>query len=216
MLGQLYIPSLKQAAMSDKKNSQAKSTPKPEPAPQRHKTAVPHGETHGAVPDRGMYSHEKNEREVEIDEELALTFLTEYHAFEQALVRAGFTRAGRTPGSARPDWARYARHVETQFNHRQPEALQAAVAFLLYNPDHIELREQLLEESFPWETASPLSDVVWLSELIQQTHNQLTLSINFPQQSLTCDTALVLAVLFIMEALANMDSGVVSTLKSVH
>ena len=52
----------------------------------------------------------------EFDEELVLTFLSDYHAFEQVMVRAGFTRAGRVPGNAQPDWEGFARHIESRVN----------------------------------------------------------------------------------------------------
>ena len=50
------------------------------------------------------------------DLELILTFLTKFQSFEQALMRTGFTQAGRSPGNACPDWEQFARHVEGEFD----------------------------------------------------------------------------------------------------
>ena len=158
---------------------------------------------------------DRNKREIEIDEELAITFLTEYHAIEQALVRAGFARAGRIPGSTQPDWERFVRHIERRFRPDSSEELQAAVSYLLIKPSLVELREQRLEYSFPWETASPRSDMIWLSELVQQVRNKLVLGINFPQSS-GCDTATTMAALLVMEAWAYTDPQVERLLTFIH
>ena len=168
---------------------------------------------HPGEDEQQWLSGERNDREKELDEELALTFLTEYHAFEQALVRAGFTRAGRTPGSKQPDLGRFARHIEKHFHPDNSEMLEGAVAYLLCNPRHQELREERLEKSFPWETSDPQSDVVWLLELVQQTRNRLTLDINFPVAP-GMDTALVMAALFVVEAMAHVDQEMESELTS--
>ena len=201
--------------MPAKKNT--KTTPvnnaKPEIREKHRKTAIPQI-GHTEAEDLLQPSRERNDREKEIDEELVLTFLTEYHAFEQAMVRAGFTRAGRTPASKQPDLGRFARHIEKHFRPDASEMLEGAVAYLLCNPRNQELREERLEKSFPWETSDPQSDVVWLLELVQQTRNRLTLEINFPVTP-GMDTTLVMAALFVVEAMANMDPEMESQLTSV-
>ena len=100
----------------------------------------------------------------DFDEELVLTFLTNYHSLEQALVRAGFTRAGHTPGNPRPDWGKFARHIERLFDPDSSPELMGAVCYLLGEPEEQELRRERLQASVPGELSSPASDIVWLSE----------------------------------------------------
>jgi hypothetical protein len=143
----------------------------------------------------------------ELDEELALTFLTLYHTFEQALVRAGYTRASRTPGSARADWERFARHIEDQFDPDSSPVLQGAVAYLLFEQKNLDLRNKRLDDAFPWDVSSPHSDIVWISVLIQQTWNQLTHWINF-MGTPDSDISQVMAAMFVLEAWAGIDPEV--------
>jgi hypothetical protein len=145
--------------------------------------------------------------DLDYDEELILTYLTEYHALGQALMQAGFVRVGRTPGNAQPDWAGFARHIEQHFDPDSSEPLQGAVAYLLYQKDNLERRTERLQHSQPWETYSPHSDVIWLSEMLQQTHNRLIHGINFLGKP-GCDSTQVMAALFIVEAWAHIDLDV--------
>lgn len=143
----------------------------------------------------------------ESDEELVLTFLTEYHALEQALVRAGFTGVGRTPGNAQPDWVRFARHIERYFDPDSSPQLQGAVAYMLGQTENWERRMDLLEDTFPWETASPHSDVVWLTELVQQARNRLAHGLNTPDR-MDYNSTYVTAALYVVEAWAHIDPDV--------
>lgn len=113
------------------------------------------------------------------DGELALTFLTEFHLLEQALVRAGFTRAGRSQGTAQPDWTRFVRHIEARFRPDSSPELQGAVSYLLCDRRSLERRRAQLRGSFPGEASSAQSDIVWLSELVQETGNALTHGMRF-------------------------------------
>jgi hypothetical protein len=156
----------------------------------------------------------RNKREQEIEDDLALTFLTEYQAFEQALVRAGFTRPGRIPGSVQVDWERFARHIERHFRPDSSVELQGAVAYLLYEKCNQELRLTRLQHPLPWEIVSPLSDLVWLSELVQQTRNELMLGFQFPETS-SLKMARVLAALLVVEGMAYTDPQLECLLNSV-
>ena len=73
--------------------------------------------------------------------ELALDFLTWYQALGQALVRAGFTRASRTPATGQPDWESFALHIEERFDPDSDGAVQGAVAYLSWSPANRALRE---------------------------------------------------------------------------
>jgi hypothetical protein len=80
----------------------------------------------------------------DLEGELVLIFLTEYHSLEQALVRAGFTKASRPPGNVQADWVRYARHIERRFRPDSSPDLQEAVNYLLYRLEEPELRKERL------------------------------------------------------------------------
>lgn len=147
----------------------------------------------------------------DFDEELVLTFVCHYQALERALVRAGYRRAGRTPGSFQADWGRFAYHLEGRFNPAASPVLQGAVAHLLCEPDNLELREQRLENSFFWDITSPHRDIVWLSELIQLTGTRLVHGLNFPGRP-RVDLAQVSAALFVLEEWAHLDPEVESLL----
>jgi len=151
----------------------------------------------------------------EYDEELALTFLSYYLALEQALVRAGFTRAGHTPGTAQADWARFARHIEAQFDPGSSPELEGSVAFLLADENNLERRNKRLEKSSPWENADANNDIVWISELVQQTGKMLAYGLNLPGRS-GFDLSLVSAVFFIVQAWSHLDPQVESLLTYVH
>lgn len=141
------------------------------------------------------------------DEELVLTFLTHYQALEQALLRAGFIRAGRTPGSSQADWVRFARHIEKRFNPKSSEALHTAVTHLLWEDKNMDLRNERLERYSPLEQSDPQHDIVWIAELLQHTRNKLAYGLNFPQGP-GCDTSQILAALFVVEDWSHIDPEV--------
>jgi hypothetical protein len=149
------------------------------------------------------------------DEELILTFLTEFHLFERALIRAGFTKAGRTPGNSQPDWARFARHIESHFHPDSSPDLQGAVSYLLCDPGKLALRRKRLQSTYPGETYSPHSDLVWLSELVQEAGKQLTHGINAPTVP-GYDTAYIMSALLVLEAFSYIDPMVESLLTHVQ
>jgi hypothetical protein len=148
------------------------------------------------------------------DGELVLIFLTEFRALEQALIRAGFTKAGGTHGTAQPDWVRFVRHIERRFHPESSPELQGAVSYLLYDPDKLELRRERLQGSYPGETFSAHSDILWLSELVQEIGNKLIHGINF-QKTPGYDTEYVMAALLVVEAWSYIDPTVESLLTHV-
>lgn len=149
------------------------------------------------------------------DEELVLTFLSKYHSLEQALVRAGFTRAGSTPGNARPDWEQFARHIEGKFDPESAPELAGAVGYLLADPEKDKLRWERLQASLPGDRSSPQSDIVWLSELIQGIRNRLLHWLNFGEEAWDDDPGIV-AALFIVDAWSVIDPKVKSLLGRVQ
>jgi hypothetical protein len=144
---------------------------------------------------------------IEPDEETLLYFFSHYHALEQAILRAGYTRAGRTSASARPDWSRFARHIEPGFMKDTEPVIQGAVAYLLLDEDHMELREERIEHSHFWESPDPNNDVIWLAELLQHIWKRLIHWLNFPDAP-AVDIAMVSAALFIVDAWSQLDPEV--------
>ena len=57
-----------------------------------------------------------------------------------------------------------------------------------------------------WESASPYSDVLWLTELLQQTGLRLTHRYNFAGTP-GCDTLQVMAALFVVQAWLQLAVG---------
>ena len=151
----------------------------------------------------------------DFDWELTLTFLTHFHALEEALVRAGFTQAGRKPGNPWPDWDRFTRHIEGKFDPDASPELMGAVYYLLADPEKDALRRERLETSISGEQSSPQSDLLWLAELVQEVRDRLLVCINFPEIPLKDDTA-VLAALLIVENWSYIDPGVESLLTHGH
>jgi hypothetical protein len=145
----------------------------------------------------------------DIDEELILIFLTEFQALEQALIHAGFTTEGGPSRHPRADWVRYARHIEAWFRPDSSPELQGAVSYLLCEPDKLERRRERLQNSYPGETSYPYSDLVWLSELVQEAGNRLSHGINFLKTP-GFDTAYLTAVLLVVAALSHCDPVVES------
>jgi hypothetical protein len=149
------------------------------------------------------------------DEDLVLIFLTEFRSLEQALVRAGFTKAGRSHGTAQPDWARFIRHIERRFRPESSPELQGAVSYLLADPDKVALRRKRLQGSLPGEPSSAHSDILWLSELVQETGNKLTHGIPFLKKA-DFDAAQITAALLVVEAWSYCDPKVESLLTHVQ
>jgi hypothetical protein len=141
-----------------------------------------------------------------LDIDLVLTFLADCHALEGALVRAGFTRAGSTPGNARPDWSKFARHIEGKFDPESSPELIGAVCYLLGELESPERR---------WEQSGPQSDIFWLSELVRKIRNRLLLRINFAGGPCS-DITSVLAAMLIVEAWSTIDPKVESLLTHVQ
>jgi hypothetical protein len=142
----------------------------------------------------------------DLDAELVLTFLAAYHALEEALVRAGFTRAGRRPGNPRPDWSAFARHIEEQFDPESSPELMGAFCTLLGAPQ---------EQHFRRELPGLVSDLLFLSELVQEIRDRLLLRINFTAQPWG-DDAVVVAALYIIQAWSKLDPKVESLLPHVQ
>lgn len=149
------------------------------------------------------------------DADLILTFLTEFHLLEKALIRAGFTKVGRIHGNVQADWRRFVRHIERGFDPDSSPVLQGAVSYLLYDPDKLALRQKRLESSLPEEASSADSDILWLSELIQETGNRLTHGISFLKAS-DFDSAQVMAALMVVEAWSSCDPRIKSLLAHVQ
>ena len=151
----------------------------------------------------------------DLDADLVLEFLAHYHALEQALVRAGFTRPGRRPGVTRPDWEQFTRYIAGKFNPDSSPELAGAVYYLLGQPDVRELRRERLQAACPGELSSPVSDIFWLSESIREIRNRLLLWINFAEKS-WMDEASVTAALFIVQAWSYLDPKVEGMLPHVQ
>ena len=150
------------------------------------------------------------------DEELILIFLTEFQALEQALVRAGFTRPGGLARHPQADWVRYARHIEARFRPDSSEELQGAVSYLLCEPENVERRRERLPDSYPGEPSSPYSDLVWLSELVQEAGHRLRHEVN-SRKTPAFETAYLTAALLVVAALSHSDPAVESFfMKQVH
>lgn len=143
----------------------------------------------------------------DLDGDLILTFLTEFELFEQALVRAGYVKAGSGYRNAQPDWTGYARQIEPRFRPDSSVEVQGAISYLLCDPDNRRLREQRLEDSLPGELSNAESDLFWLVELIQETGRKLTYGIHFPE-TYEMETTYVTAAWFVLAALSAYDPKV--------
>jgi hypothetical protein len=151
----------------------------------------------------------------ELDEVLVLNFLADYHLLEGALVRAGFTRAGRSPRDARPDWEQFSLHIEGKFDPESAVELEMAVNYLLADLHREELRQKRLGESILGEPSKPHSDIVWLAELVQEIRHRSLLWINLRGKP-GCEDADVMAAMLIVEAWSYLDPKVKSMLAHVH
>jgi hypothetical protein len=151
----------------------------------------------------------------ESDDELVLTFLSHYQALELAMIRAGYTRSSHTPGTAQADWARFARSIQPRFDPKSSPVLEGAVAYMLLDDDYLELRNERIENAYPWENPDPHNDTVWLSELVQLTGRKLIQGLNFPRET-GCDITMVTAALFIVEEWSQLDPEVERFLRNVQ
>jgi hypothetical protein len=143
----------------------------------------------------------------EMDEETVMYFLYRFQALEQALMKAGYTQSGRIPGSTRPDWSRFARHIQPRFNLDSSTVIQGAVAYMLWDEDNLAERNERIENGAPWANPDPHNDTVWLAELLQQTERKLIHALNFPGQP-DCDLAMVSSALFIVDEWSRLDPEV--------
>jgi hypothetical protein len=150
-----------------------------------------------------------------LDEQAVMHFLFRYQELEQAVMRAGYIRAGRTPGSSQPDWSRFARHIQSSFDRDSDPAVQGAVAYMLLEDDNLAQRNERLENSPLWEDPDPNNDTVWLAELLQQTWRKVIHALNFPGRP-GCDMNMICAAEFILDAWAHLDPEVEKQLKGVH
>jgi hypothetical protein len=149
------------------------------------------------------------------DADLILTFLTEFHMLEKALIQAGFTKVGRIHGGIQVDWRRFVRHIERHFDPDSSPVLQGAVSYLLYDPDKLALRQKRLESPRPEEASIADSDILWLAELVQEMGNRLTHGISFLKAS-DFDSVQVMAALMVVEAWSSCDPGIKSLLAQVQ
>jgi len=143
----------------------------------------------------------------DFDGDLILTFLTEFHLFEQALVRAGYTRASSAYRNAQPDWIQYARHIERRFRPDSSVELEGAVAYLLFEPSKRKLRDERLESPLPEEASNAESDILWLAELVQETGRKLSYGIQFLERS-EMETSYLTAALLVLAAMSACDPTV--------
>jgi hypothetical protein len=144
--------------------------------------------------------------EDELDEELNLTYLACDRLFELALVRAGFVQVVSSYKQAQPDWYRWARHIEKQFDPGSAVELEAAVDHLLSLREDMESLPGRLQNRLTWESASPFSDNLCLAEMLQQTRLQLTHHYNIPATP-GCDSAQVMAALFVAQEWLQLVPG---------
>lgn len=136
------------------------------------------------------------------DTEFVVTFLTAFRRFEGALKKAGFTIPG---GNAQTDWERFARHIEGRFDLEATPELQGAVLYVLRS-----------SKRPPRGTISGyLSEVLWLSTLIQETVKHLYRRIHlghFPD----IDHELMRASRVILEAWSHCDPNIEKILNEVQ
>jgi len=144
--------------------------------------------------------------EEEMDEPLILTYLAFYHLLERLLVQAGFSGSTAAYKQPRPDWYRWARRIEKEFDPASSEELRDAVEYLLSLRDEMEELPGRLQNRIQWESVSPYSDVLWLTEMLQHTSVQLTHRYNLVEMP-GCSTPQVMAALFVVQAWLELVSG---------
>ena len=102
----------------------------------------------------------------EPDEDSVLAFLSDCHALEGALVRAGFTRPGLTPGTLRPDWNQFARRMADKFDWESDPALTTVVWTLVDQPGTYQPR-------------GPVSVLARLTERVREIRERVLLGVNY-------------------------------------
>jgi hypothetical protein len=142
----------------------------------------------------------------EMDEHLILSYLAMYRLLERSLVQAGFTTTTASYKRPRPDWYRWARHIEKGFNPGSSEELEASVEHLVSLRDEMEQLPGRRQNRIQWESASSYSDILWLTEMLQQTNLQLTHRYNLAETP-GCDTAQVMAALLVVGAWLQLVPG---------
>lgn len=153
------------------------------------------------VPEAGREqgSQPKYIPEDEPDTNLILTYLAFHQLLERTLVRAGFVMPSSSNKQPRPDWYRWARHIEKQFDPLSSEELEMSVDFLLDLRDDMDALPGRMQNRLTWESASRFSDNLWLAEMLQRTGSRLIHRYNFAETP-GCDTPQVMAALFVVEA----------------
>jgi hypothetical protein len=134
------------------------------------------------------------------------SYLACYRLLEWALVRAGFVSAFSSHKQPRPDWYRWARHIEKQFDPASDHVLEQSVAHLLYMRDDMDALPGRRQNRLTWESASPYSDILWLTEMLQETSLRLTHRYNFADTP-GCDAPQVMAALFVVQAWLELVPG---------
>ena len=174
----------------------------------KKKSSIAHEEsTNSTVPGQNWITEDA-------EGELILIFLTEFRSLEQALIRAGFTKAGQLHGT-QPDWVRFIRHIERRFRPECSPDLLEAVLYLLRDPEKLTLRRKRLQDSLPGERSSAQSDILWLSELVQETVHKLTHGIPFLKKA-EYDSEQIMAALLVVEAWSYCDPMIESLLTHVQ
>jgi hypothetical protein len=115
----------------------------------------------------------ENRPAVEAEEEMALAFLAQFRAFERALMKAGFRKAGFSHQQGLPDWEGFARHIERTFQPQGSPVVQAAVAYLLgISVRRLDDRELL--QMVPSDRRFYESDSLWLAMVIRAAGRRLS------------------------------------------
>lgn len=146
-------------------------------------------------------SRQKDEKD--FDTELILTFFSVFNRFERALKKAGFTKPGR---NTVPDWERFAKHIEGQFDPEATPELQGAVLYMLGHASRRATRE--IKSRYP-------SEVLWLSTSIQETAKDIARRMNFERYS-NIEDEVMLASLMILEAWSHCDPKIEEILNDVQ
>ncbi len=153
--------------------------------------------------------------QVNFDRKLVFKFFTIFSLFEHALKKVGFTRASRNGYDIQPDWDRFARAIEENFDPSATAELQNAVDYMLAKPvmRQVQIQEQL--EFFSREMPEIQSETVWLSVLIRGVRNNLFHGAKFSYDP-DRDSKLIHASLVILEAWSHCNSRVEGLLARVR
>lgn len=135
--------------------------------------------------------------------EIVLTFFAQFSKFEKVLKKAGFTTTRPGARNARPDWERFARHIEGKLDAEGSPELQGAIAYLIDRPIKRQTRRPI---------PGFRSDVLWMATVVQETANNLSRSIHFDRYS-DSDVELVFACMVILTAFAECDPNMQRLLK---